>query len=117
MFDINVYLKDISIIFNDKNIDEINPSYIFTRNTNSNTDIVINEGRVLKQEEQKTLRIMNAIKFEEKISGFIDEEEDKNLLTNSEFKRLSSDNFTNHEKLLDLVTWKKEMNTEVKVKN
>lgn len=109
-FDINVYLKDILIIFNDKKIDEINPSYFFTRNTNSNTDIFINEARVLKQEDQKTLKIMNAIKFEKKISDFINEEENKNLLTNSEFKKLSSDNFTNHEKLLDLVTWKKEMN-------
>ena len=40
---------------------------------------------------------MNAIKFEKKISDFINEEENKNLLTNSEFKKLSSDNFTNHE--------------------
>ena len=56
-FDINVYLKDILIIFNDKKIDEINPSYFFTRNTNSNTDIFINEARVLKQEDQKTLKL------------------------------------------------------------
>ncbi|MGL5591221.1 MAG: DNA polymerase III subunit alpha [Mycoplasmoidaceae bacterium] len=108
-FDINNYSQDILIIFDGKKIDEINPDYFFTRNTNSDTDIYINEARVLKKEDQKTLQIMNAIKFDKKINDFFIEQEDKNLLTELEFKNHVSENLINHDKLLNLVVWKKEI--------
>ena len=81
----------------------MNPSYFFTRDTNSNTDIFINEASVLKHEDQQTFKLIPAITFEKRISDSITGEENKNRLTHSEFKTLSSGNFTNHENLLDLV--------------